>query len=305
MHGDTTRAALGFVGVGKMGGPMANRLLDAHHALVVCDIRDEAAAPLIARGAAKARSSREVADAADIVFFSLPEPEDVRGEAIGEQGVIAGDRAKILVDLSTTGRPTTLEIAQLLSGKGITLIDAPVSGGVAGASRGSLAVMASGEASALGRVSPLLRIFGRLFVIGDQPGMGQVMKLANNILSAASLAIACEAIAMGVKAGLDPALMIDVINAGTGRNSATETKFPQSILPRRFAYGFTTGLMHKDVRLCMEQARSLDAAMPVGEAVNAIWAAAERELGPDSDYTEIMLYLERLSGIHAAPEKLT
>ena len=285
---------LGFVGTGKMGGPMANRLLDAGHSLTVYDIREKAMAPLIARGAVAASSSRGVADSADIVFFSLPEPEDVRGEAIGENGVLAGERAKILVDLSTTGRPTTLIVAEALAQKEIAMVDAPVSGGVAGATKGTLAVMASGDPAALARVSPLLGIFGRLFLIGERPGMAQVMKLANNLLSATSLAIASEAVVMGAKAGLDPRLMIEVINAGTGRNSATETKFPQSILTRRFGYGFATGLMHKDVRLCLEEARSLGTPMAVGEAVRAIWQAAEGELGADSDYTEIFRYLEGL-----------
>ncbi len=287
--------SLGFVGTGKMGGPMAGRLMDAGHSLTVYDIRDEAVAPLIARGAAKARSSREVANRADIVFFSLPEPEDVRGEAIGAQGVIKGERAKILVDLSTTGRPTTLAVAEALAGRQIAMVDAPVSGGVAGATKGTLAVMASGDPAALERVRALLANFGRLFVIGERAGMAQVMKLANNLLSATSLAVASEAVVMGMKAGLDPKLMIEVINAGTGRSSATETKFPQSILTRRFAYGFATGLMNKDVRLCLEEARSLDSPMPVGEAVHAIWQAAMRELGADSDYTEIFRYLELIT----------
>ncbi len=163
----------------------------------------------------------------------------------------------------------------------IAMVDAPVSGGIKGAGKGTLAVMASGDPQALKRVSPLLAVFGRLFVIGDRPGMAQVMKLANNLLSATSLAVASEAVVMGMKAGLDPNLMIEVINAGTGRNSATETKFPQAILTRRFAYGFATALMHKDVRLCLEEARSLDSPMSVGEAVRAIWQAAERELGPN------------------------
>jgi 3-hydroxyisobutyrate dehydrogenase-like beta-hydroxyacid dehydrogenase len=288
---------VGFVGVGNMGGPMATRLLDAGHRLVVYDIRDDAMAPLAQRGAGKADSSRAVADAADIVFFSLPEPDDVRGEAIDEDGVIAGRRAKILVDLSTTGRQTTIAVADALARKGIAMIDAPVSGGIAGAVKGTLAVMASGGTEPLTRVTPILAIFGRLFIVGDKPGMGQVMKLANNLLSATALAITTEAIVMGVKAGLDPKLMIDVINSGTGRNTATETKFPQAILTRRFAYGFTTGLMNKDVRLCLEEAESLDTPMLVGEAVRAMWQAAETELGAQSDYTEIVRYLEKRVGV--------
>jgi 3-hydroxyisobutyrate dehydrogenase-like beta-hydroxyacid dehydrogenase len=292
---------LGFVGVGNIGGPMANRLLDAGHRLTVYDIRDEAMAALAARGAAKAKSSHAVADAADIVFFSLPEPQDVRGEAIGDMGVIQGGRAKILVDLSTTGRRTTIAVAEALAKRGIAMVDAPVSGGIAGAKKGTLAVMASGAAGALARVTPLLSTFGKLFIVGDRPGMGQVMKLANNLMSATALAISTEAIVMGVKAGLDPKLMIDVINSGTGRNTATETKFPQSILTRKFAYGFTTGLMHKDVRLCLEEAESLQIPMLVGDAVRAIWQAAERELGASSDYTEVVRCLEKQAGIEIKP----
>ena len=288
---------LGFVGVGNMGGPMANRLIDAGHPLTVYDIRDAAMAPLAARGAAKALSSHAVADAADIVFFSLPTPDDVRNEAIGEKGVIKGTRAKILVDLSTTGRRTTMAVAETLENVGIDMIDAPVSGGVNGAVKGTLAVMAAGDAEPLERVAPLLGIFGRLFRVGGKPGMAQVMKLANNLMSATSLAIATEALVMGVKAGLDPKLMIDVINSSTGRNTATETKFPQSILPRTFAYGFATGLMHKDVRLCLEEAEALGIPMDVGNAVREIWRNAERELGAQSDYTEIVRCLEKRTGV--------
>ena len=292
---------LGFVGVGKMGGPMANRLLDAGHSLVVYDIRDEAMAPLRARGAINVASSRAVADAADIVFFSLPEPEDVRGEATGEKGIIAGTRAKILVDLSTTGPRTTIACAEILATKEIAMIDAPVSGGIAGATKGTLAVMGSGPAQAMARVEPLLKIFGRVFKIGERAGMGQVMKLANNLLSATALAVSCEAVVMGVKAGLDAKLMIDVINSGTGRNTATETKFPISILTRRFAYGFATGLMHKDVRLCLDEAEAMGVSMPVGGAVRDIWRLAESELGVESDYTEIIRCLEQRAGVEVKP----
>jgi 3-hydroxyisobutyrate dehydrogenase-like beta-hydroxyacid dehydrogenase len=289
--------ALGFVGVGKMGSRMAARLMDAGHRLTVYDINEEAMTPLVARGAGRAGSSREVADEADIVFFSLPEPRDVQGEAIGGEGVIGGKRAKILVDLSTTGPRVIGLVADALASKGIAVVDAPVSGGTAGAAKGTLAVMASGAADPMRRVEPLLKIFGKLFVVGDRPGQGQVMKLANNLLSATSLAVTSEAIVMGVKAGLDPKLMIDVINAGTGRNSASETKFPISILPRRFAYGFATGLMEKDVSLCLEEAEALHVPMFVGHAVKAIWQLAKNELGPESDYTEIIRCLERRAGV--------
>jgi 3-hydroxyisobutyrate dehydrogenase-like beta-hydroxyacid dehydrogenase len=291
---------LGFVGVGNMGGPMAGRLIDAGHRLTIYDIRDQAMAPLLARGAAKASSSRAVADALDIVFFSLPAPDDVRGEALGEAGVIAGKRAKIFVDLSTTGPRTTAIVTAGLAEKGIATIDAPVSGGVPGAKKGALAVMASGPSALVGRLEPLLSVFGKIFYVGERPGMGQAMKLANNLLSATAMAITSEAMVMGVKAGLDPKLMIDVINWGTGRNTATETKFPQQILPRTFAQGFATGLMYKDVRLCLEEAEALQVPMWVGSAVRMLWQLANSERGPDSDFTEIVRCVEAWAGVEVA-----
>jgi hypothetical protein len=288
---------IGFVGLGNMGGPMANRLIDAGYRLAVYDIRDEAMAPLVARGAAGKNSSRAVADASDIVFFSLPEPKDVEGEALGGAGVAAGTRATIFVDLSTTGPRTTARVLAGLTERDIAVVDAPVSGGVAGAKKGTLAVMASGPPALIERVRPLLAIFGKVFHVGERPGMGQAMKLCNNVLSATSMAVTAEAMVMGVKAGLDPALMLEVINSGTGRNTATETKFPNEVITRRFSQGFHTGLMYKDVRLCLEEAEALQVPMWVGSAVRMIWQLANSELGPQSDFTEIVRLLEAWAGV--------
>jgi hypothetical protein len=288
---------IGFVGLGNMGGPMANRLIDAGHRLAVYDIRDEAMAPLVARGAAWKNSSRAVADASDIVFFSLPEPKDVEGEALGPAGVAAGTRARTFVDLSTTGPRTTARVLAGLTERDIAVVDAPVSGGVAGAKKGTLAVMASGSHALIERMRPLLAIFGTVFHVGERPGMGQAMKLCNNVLSATSMAVTAEAMVMGVKAGLDPAQMLEVINSGTGRNTATETKFPNEVITRRFGQGFYTGLMYKDVRLCLEEAEALQVPMWVGNAVRMMWQLANSELGPQSDFTEIVRLLESWAGV--------
>ena len=288
---------LGFVGLGNMGGPMANRLIEAGHRLAVYDIREEAMVPLLARGAARMSSSRAVADASDIVFFSLPEPKDVDGEALGPDGVAAGTRAKIFVDLSTTGPRTTARVVAGLGERGIATVDAPVSGGVAGAKKGTLAVMASGPHALIERIKPLLAIFGTVFHVGERPGMGQAMKLCNNVLSATAMAATAEAMVMGVKSGLDPAQMLEVINSGTGRNTATETKFPNEVITRRFTQGFYTGLMYKDVRLALEEAAALDVPMWVGSTVRTIWQLANSELGPQSDFTEIVRLLEDWAGV--------
>jgi 3-hydroxyisobutyrate dehydrogenase len=288
---------LGFIGLGNMGGPMAGRLLDAGYRLTVYDTRAEAVKALAARGAAAARSVAEVASQAETVLSSLPTPAVVRQVALGPGGVHEGGKVKTFVDLSTTGARVEREIAAALAAKNIALVDSPVSGGVAGAVKGTLAVMVACPKATFERFRPLLAVFGKVFHVGEQPGLGQTMKLANNLLSAAALAATGEALVYGVKCGLDPKTMMDVINAGSGRNTATEDKIPRQVLTRRFAHGFTTGLMHKDVRLCVEEAAACGAPMRVGSALRELWGRAEDELGPERDLTEIVRMLEHAAGV--------
>lgn len=165
------------------------------------------------------------------------------------------------------------------------MIDAPVSGGLKGARNGTLAVMVSGPKPAFETARPVIENFGRIFFMGEVQGSAQTMKLANNLLAAAALAISSEAVVMGVKAGLDPKVMIDVINASSGRNSATEDKFPKSVLPRTFDFGFATGLSFKDVRLCVDEAEAMGVPMVVGSAVRQLLSVTNQLYGPDSDFT--------------------
>jgi 3-hydroxyisobutyrate dehydrogenase-like beta-hydroxyacid dehydrogenase len=288
---------IGFVGLGNMGAPMASRLLDAGHALVVFDVSDRAAAPLIERGARQATSAAEVASLAQTVLTSLPTPEVVSAVSLGADGIATGSRVKRLIDLSTSGPRVAARVAEGLAAKHIAFVDAPVSGGVAGARAGTLAVMAACEAAEFDRVRPLLAAIGKPFHVGVKPGLGQMMKLVNNLLSAAALAISCEAMLLGAKAGLDPDIMIEVVNAGSGRNSATQDKFPKSILPRRFDAGFATRLMFKDLRLCLEEAEALGLTLWVANAVRERWLQTFNEIGPDEDFTTIMRCIEGSTGI--------
>ncbi len=288
---------IGFIGLGKMGQPMARRLIEAGHTLVVYDTRNDAVAPLVALGAKIASSPQDVADRVETVMSSLPSLQISQKVALGEGGVIHGKRVKRYVDLSTTGSRVAAEICAELAKKKIVQIDSPVSGGVGGATKGTLAVMVSGPPADIDAVKDALSIFGKVFVIGNKPGMAQTMKVANNFLSATAMAATAEAVAMGVKAGLDPAVMIDVINAGSGRNTASTGKFPQTILTRTFDYGFATGLMLKDVRLCTEEARNLDAPNEIMGAVLALWEATNSEFGGDTDFTLIMQLIERRAGV--------
>jgi 3-hydroxyisobutyrate dehydrogenase-like beta-hydroxyacid dehydrogenase len=288
---------IGFIGLGNMGAPMARRLIEAGHKLIVYDTRNDAVAPLVALGAQVASSPADVADRVETVMASLPSLPISKKVAIGEGGVIHGKRVKRLVDLSTTGSRVAAEIFAELAKKNIVQIDSPVSGGVGGANKGTLAVMVSGPQADIDVVKDALAVLGKVFVIGHKPGMAQTMKLANNFLSATAMAATSEAVAMGVKAGLDPAVMIAVINAGSGRNTASEGKFPQTILPRTFNYGFTTALMLKDVRLCVEEARNLSVPDEVMSAVLDQWEITNSEFGGDSDFTVIVQMIERRAGV--------
>jgi 3-hydroxyisobutyrate dehydrogenase-like beta-hydroxyacid dehydrogenase len=276
---------IGFVGVGKMGGPMANRLINAGYEVTVYDRDPAAMSELAAAGAHTAASAKAVADAATIVFASLPSPQILEDVAIAKGGIIDGTAVRVFVDTSTTGPRTAAKVAAALKERGIVAVDSPVSGGLAGARNGKLAVMVSCPKGTYDEIAPVLGNFGRLFFLGETPGAAQTMKLANNLLAATALAISSEAIVMGVKAGLDPKIMLDVINAGSGRNSATEDKFPKAVLPRTFDFGFATGLSFKDVRLCLDEAEAMGIPMVVGSAVRQMLCMTNALYGEDSDFT--------------------
>ena len=288
---------LGFVGVGRMGGPMASRLLDAGHSLVIYDTSQDALAPLAARGATVATSAADVASKAEVVFLSPPTPPVVQAVVTGESGVLQGTRVKTLVDLSTTGPSVAAVCAHAAAGRGVAWMDSPVSGGITGATKGTLAVMVSGPKAACDGLEDVLKVFGKLFYVGEKPGLAQVAKLANNLLAAAALVVSSEAVAMGVKAGLDAKVLIDIINAGSGRNSATQDKFPRSILPRTFDFGFASGLSYKDVRLCLEESEALGVPMVAGAAVRQMLAITNAKFGPDSDFTSIAKVVEEWAGV--------
>src|SRR5581483_9848156 len=279
-----------------MGGLMAGRLLDAGHTLSIFDTSEEALAPLVARGCKRATSAAGVASDAEIVFASLPTPAIVERTALGEGGVIKGTRIKTFVDMSTSGPRAAQAVATGLGGKKIVAVDAPVSGGMAGARNGTLAVMVSCPKNTYDALESHLKNFGKLFFIGEKPGSSQTMKLVNNLLAACSLAITCEGMVMGAKAGLDAKTMIDVLNVSSGRSSATQDKFPRAILPRTFDFGFATGLSYKDVRLCLEEAEALGVPMIVGSAVRQVLAITSALYGPDSDFTSMVKCTEQWAG---------
>ena len=288
---------IGFIGLGKMGFPMARRLIEAGHQLTVFDMRKEAVDKLVALGAVAASSPKDIADRCETVLASLPSLQASLEVATGAGGMIEGKRVKRFVDLSTVGSQMAAQIHGLLAAKNIVQIDSPVSGGVGGAEKGTLAVMVSGPRADCEVAKPALDVIGKVFFIGEKPGSAQTMKLANNFLSATAMVATSEAVVMGVKAGLDPSVMIDVINAGSGLNTASRDKFPRSVLPRTFDFGFATGLMVKDVRLALEEMKSLGLSMEVAEAVGRLWEVVIRDEGAESDFTAAIKPIEKAAGV--------
>lgn len=294
---------VGFVGLGNMGSPMAQRLLDAGIGLMVHDVRTEVARAWNRHRCTAAAGLAELAEHCDTVFMSLPTPDVVEAVALGEGGLAFAGRVARIVDLSTTGPVVSQRVARGLADAGKVLIDAPVSGGVAGARAGTLAVMTACSGEDFAAIEPLLRNIGKVFHVGPSPGMGQMMKLLNNLLSAAAMVLTSEVAVTGVKAGLDPDVMMDIFNAGSGRNSATQDKFPRTILPRRFDYGFTSRLMAKDVNLCLEQMERLGLRMPAASAVRDTWVRTLAEIGADDDFTTVVKLYERQAGVEVKGSK--
>src|SRR3978361_1578507 len=235
---------IGFIGLGKMGFPMARRLIEAKHQLTVFDTRKEAVDKLVALGAQAASSPKDIADRCETVMASLPSLQASLEVATGSGGVIEGKKVKRFIDLST----------------------AAGGGWVAGPEQRTGAVIVAAPGADFETAKPALDVIGKVFFIGEKPGSAQTMKLANNFLSATAVVATSEAVVMGVKAGLDPSVMIDVINSGSGLNTASRDKFPRAILPRTFDFGFATGLMVKDVRLALEEMKSLGLSREVAEA---------------------------------------
>ncbi len=288
---------LGFVGIGRMGAPMVQRLIEAGYTVTIYDTSRQACEALAANGAKVVDSPKAVADQVETVFISLPMPQVVLAVGLGENGLREGSKVRTVIDLSTTGPQASKELAAGLAEKSITVIDCPVSGGVAGATRGTLALMVAGDKQVYESLQPALAVLGRAVYVGDQPGQAQTLKVINNLISVTALSITSEAMVMGVKAGLDPDIMLEVINSGSGRTNASEDKLPKYVLPRNFGFGFAIGLSAKDVRLCLEESERLGVPLQVGNATRNLLNAARDKFGEQADMTEIIRYVEDQAGV--------
>jgi len=290
------RPAIGFVGLGNMGTPMAGHLVEAGYRLIVADARPEQARRFVAgHPSAVTGSLPEVGSRAGVVITMLPDIGVVRDVLLGKDGLALSIAAgSILVDMSSSSPPGTIALGAELAKRGIRMIDAPVSGGVPRAISGELTIMVGGEAADIDRCEPILKAMGKTIFRTGKLGTGQAMKALNNLCSAAGLLIAAEAVRTGRQFGLDAELMVDILNASTGQNNSTLRKFKPFVLPKKYDSGFGLDLMVKDLSAALDLAASEDLEMPFSKSCVELWKQAQKSLGPGQDHTAIDLWLERI-----------
>ena len=293
--------SIGFIGLGKMGEPMSRNLHKAGFKLALYDLNQSAVGRLAAEyGAETPATLAELGRQCRAGITIVPDGKAVRTIALGTPGgdsLVAGmARGSILIDMSSSAPPGTRELGQELAQRGIRLIDAPVSGGVKGAISQQLAVMIGGESADIEQCRAVLAAMGNKLFVAGALGAGHAIKCLNNFVSAAGYMAAAEALVAGKRFGLDPQVMLDVINASSGMNNSTQNKFSQQVLSRAFGSGFSIGLMAKDVRTALDLAHATGTPFPLGEHCEAVWTEAEKTLGAGADHTEIVRTLEQATG---------
>jgi 3-hydroxyisobutyrate dehydrogenase-like beta-hydroxyacid dehydrogenase len=288
---------VGFIGIGQMGKHMSRHILEAGYSLTVHDLNKDAAAPLMEKGAKWGDTPRDVAESCRVVISSLPAPPDVENVVYGEYGLKSGWKAgDIYIDMSTNSPSIIRKIAEDAKAMGVTVLDAPVSGGTRGAEAGTLAVMVGGDPAALDKVKGILETMAqRIFPVGEV-GCGNTVKLVNNLISLACNSISAEGFALGVKAGINPRVLLDIIKVSTGNNWCSQ-QYPDTVFQGNFEPGFKVSLAYKDIGLALDFGQECGVPLPVG-------AAVQRDLGDtiaaglgDKGVDAVILPLEKAAGI--------
>ena len=295
---------VGFIGLGNMGRPMAANLLKAGFTLTVLDANAETQQAFVGRyGGTPASSLSALGANCEVVITMLPDGHTVRrvvlgGEEDGDDRLLGSMRkGTTLVDMGSSSPTGTQALGKVLAQHGISMLDAPVSGGVSRAEKGTLAIMVGGETALVERCGPLFEVMGeRVFETGVL-GSGHAIKALNNLVSAAGLIAAAEALLIGHRFGLDPTVMIDVLNASTGRNNSTENKFKQFILSRAFNSGFSLDLMVKDLTTAVDLARETGTPAVFSAACRELWAAALSRVENGADHTAVVRWFEEMAEV--------
>jgi len=285
---------IGFIGLGMMGYPMAHLLTQGGHALRVMDLNAATTSRFVAEheGASAAAALQDFGDA-QVLITMLPDSNAVESVVLGKEGMQGLDGilrpGTAIIDMSSSEPVRSRRLAGLLAGRGFRYLDAPVSGGVKRAVAGTLAIMVGGDAQVLADMEPVLNLLGKCTHVGAA-GAGHAMKALNNYVSAAGLVATVEALHAGQAFGLDPNVMVSVLNASTGKNNTTENKASQFMLSGAYNSGFSLALMAKDLGIAMGLGKSVGQPMPLGDEVLQIWRDASEALGPSADHTEMYRY---------------
>jgi 3-hydroxyisobutyrate dehydrogenase len=289
---------IGFLGVGMMGNPMSKRLVEAGYEVIAYDIDQTALKRVKGFGVNVAESPKEVSEKGNPVITMLPDSNAVESAVLGSDGLIHGGKeGDILIDMTTAYPMSTIKIAAELAKKGMLMLDAPVSGGVIGAERGSLSIMVGGELTVLEDCRPILQVLGtNIFHMGEV-GSGHIMKAVNNFLSACSVIATSEALSLAIKAGLDPVKVINVLQVSSGRNYATDFKFPRFVLTRSFDDGFRVELLNKDLDILTRLARDLSVPMFTANIVQQIVGLAMSKGYAEMGHTSIAKLIEEYAGV--------
>lgn len=294
---------IAVVGLGQMGGRIARRLLQQGHRIGVFDANHEMEAAFAELGAVPYSTLQDLAAAHDVVLTVLPNADIVKRVVLGEGGLASGLKmGSLLIDMTSSVPSVTTEIAGILAKRGILMLDAPVSGGVQKAEQGALTIMVGGDAAVVEEARIVLQDIGtQIFHVGGI-GAGHTAKAVNNLITATTLAITSEAMALGVKMGVNAQALLNVINAGSGRSAASETKFPQQILSRKFAPGFSIALMCKDVGIALAMAQDVDSPAQISTAVHELWKRGVEQGRGDMDHSAIALVVEEMAGVQISAE---
>lgn len=288
---DAPQQTVAFIGLGNMGTPMAGRLVDAGYAVRGFDLAEAARERLTTAGGTAMTSAIEAVDGADVVILMLPNSDIVEAALTGDGGVLATlAPGTLVVDMSSSEPLRTRALADVVAAGGARLIDAPVSGGVIGAVNGALAIMVGGAASDFSEVEPVLQVLGKPTHVGEI-GAGHALKAINNLMSAAHLWVSSEAMLTGIAFGLDPEVMLEVINVSSGRSGSTQLKWPKFIVPETYDSGFGMALMLKDAKIATGLAENLGIPHSLSDATVEHWSTANADLGPGADHTEAAKWL--------------
>lgn len=289
---------VGFIGIGAMGGPMSLNLLRAGFDLTVYDLNPGAVKNLIAAGASSALTPKDLAHNANVVITMLPHFDAIRSVLEGEDGVLAGiNEGSVIIDMSTVSPVQTRKMASLAEKKGVFYLDAPVSGGVGGAAEGSLTIMVGGVKTAIERIMDILNVLGKKVYCVGGVGAGDATKLVNNMLLGINMAAVAEALTVGVKAGLDPWNLLEIISCSSGRSYALESKMPNYVMKGRFEPGFAIDLQLKDLELATQTGKELGVPLFLTNLTQQIFEQS-RALGlGGEDISAVIKILEKLVGV--------